>query len=220
MKHLFVIPLAALALSACGLEGGRPSEGFAAALPPLSAPAYPAQNGAIYQASQGYSALHVGTRARRVGDLLTVVLVENINSDKTTSATTGRSGSASLTPPTTGPLAFLSPDALNAGSQSSFNGQGSASQRSRLNGTIAVTIAEVRSNGTALVLGERNMQLSQGDEWVQFSGIVRLADIDSDNRVVSSQIADAQILYGGNGAVQQVSRPGWLGRFFNIISPF
>lgn len=214
------LTLVALTLSACAMEGGRPRDGFAAALPPPSPASYPAQNGAIYQAAQGYAALHEGTRARRVGDLVTVVLVEAINSDKTTSAATGRSGDASLTPPSAGPLAFLNPDALNAGAQSSFNGQGSASQRSALTGTIAVTIAEVRSNGTALVLGERNMQLSQGEEWVQFAGILRLADIDSDNRIVSSRIADAQIIYGGSGAVAQASRPGWLGRFFNMISPF
>jgi hypothetical protein len=49
-------------------------------------------------------------------------------------------------------------------------------------GTIAVTLAEVRPNGTAVVRGEKRMLLSQGQEWIQFSGIVRLADIDQDNK--------------------------------------
>lgn len=209
----------AFLLAGCGMEGGSPRDGFTAALPPAPAVHAP-RNGAIYQAANGYAALHEGNRARSVGDLVTVVLVESIDTSKDTSATTGRNGSVGLTPPSTGPLSFLSPDALNAASQSSFNGSGSASQRSTLNGAIAVTIAEVRPNGTALVVGERHMRLSQGDEWVQFSGILRLADIDSANRVVSTRIADAQIIYGGQGAVQQASRPGWLGRFFNMISPF
>ena len=64
------------------------------------------------------------------------------------------------------------------------------------------------------------MRLSQGDEWVQFAGILRLIDIDVDNRILSTRIADAQIIYGGQGAIQQASRPGWLGRFFNMVSPF
>jgi flagellar L-ring protein precursor FlgH len=55
---------------------------------------------------------------------------------------------------------------------------------------------------------------------VQLAGLLRLADIDSDNRIASTRIADAQIIYGGQGAIQQASRPGWLGRFFNMISPF
>ncbi len=209
----------ALLLAGCGMEGGSPRAGFTAALPPPPPLAAP-RNGAIYQSADGYAALHEGNRARRVGDLVTVVLVESIDTSKDTSANTGRNGSVALTPPSAGPLNFLDPDALNAASQSSFNGTGSASQRSTLNGAIAVTIAEVRPNRTALVVGERHMRLSQGDEWVQFSGILRLADIDSANRVVSTRIADAQIIYGGQGAIQQASRPGWLGRFFNMISPF
>lgn len=219
MKRILAAGLVALSLSACSMEGGSPRPGFAATLPPPVPVATP-QNGAIYQAANGYAALHEGTRARRVGDIVTVLLVENVSTNKTASATTGRSGGASLTPPTAGPLAFLNPDALNASAQSSFNGSGTASQRSQLSGAISVTIAEVRPNGTALVTGERHMRLSQGDEWVQFAGILRLADIDADNRILSTRITDAQIIYGGQGAIQQASRPGWLGRFFNVISPF
>jgi flagellar L-ring protein FlgH len=149
-----------------------------------------------------------------------VMLVEDLDSSKSTSATTGRDGSAGIDPPTAGLLGFLNPDALNASAESSFNGRGNASQRSTLTGSITVTISEVRPNGTALVVGERRMQLSQGDEWVQLAGIMRLADVSAENRVLSTQIADAQIIYGGNGAIQQASRPGWLSRFFNMVSPF
>ena len=64
------------------------------------------------------------------------------------------------------------------------------------------------------------MLLSQGNEWIQISGIVRLADIDQDNSVPSSRVADARIEYSGRGALQRASRQGWLGRIFNIVSPF
>ena len=219
MTPKFLILTACLLTSACGIEGGRPQTGFAPVLPPAATPQM-AQNGAIFQPAVGYSALHEGTRARRVGDLVTVMLVEDLNSSKSTSATTGRNGSAGIDPPTAGLLGFLNPDALNASAESSFNGQGNASQRSTLTGSITVTISEVRPNGTALVVGERRMQLSQGDEWVQLAGIMRLADVSAENRVLSTQIADAQIIYGGRGAIQQASRPGWLSRFFNMVSPF
>lgn len=219
VTHIIATSLLALSLSACAIEGGNPQPGFAASLPLPPVVASP-RNGAIYQAANGYAALHEGTRARQVGDLVTVILVENLSTNKTARAATARDGEASITPPTAGPLDFLNPDALNASSGSSFNGSGTASQRSQLNGAISVTISEVRPNGTALVVGERNLRLSQGDEWVQFAGILRLIDIDVDNRILSTRIADAQIIYGGQGAIQQASRPGWLGRFFNIVSPF
>ncbi|MFN4112563.1 MAG: flagellar basal body L-ring protein FlgH [Sphingomonadaceae bacterium] len=213
---LVLLPL----LGACGMGGAGPHPGFAPPEPVLVAPPPPQANGAIFQAASGYAALHEGQRARRVGDLVTVVLVESIGTTKSTSAQTAKGGSAGITPPTAGPLSFLNPEALKAAASASFKGGGSASQRSTLNGAIAVTIAEVRPNGTALVTGERHMSLSQGKEWVQFAGIVRLADIDGDNRVLSTQVADARINYSGQGAIQQASKPGWLSRFFNLISPF
>lgn len=222
----FTTPLTALAgalmLSACGMGGG-PQAGFTAPLPPPP-PARGVQaeptNGAIFQASYGYAGLHEGTRARRVGDMLTILLVESIGTSKRSSGQTDRTGSASITPPTSGPLSFLNPNALKAASDGSFKGQGQAAQSSSLNGAVAVTIAEVRSNGTARVVGEKHMSLSQGDEWIQFAGTIRLADIDAENRLLSSQVADAQIIYSGRGAVQRASRPGWLSRFFGILSPF
>lgn len=211
----------ALPLAACG--GSGPEAGFRASLP--AAPAQPGfiaepRNGAIFQVANGYAGLHEGNRARAVGDVVTVLLVETVQSNKRATAATNRSGSISLTPPTAGPLDFLNPNALNASGSGSFNGSGNAGQSSSLNTALAVTIAEVRSNGTALVVGEKQMSLSQGREWVQFAGIVRLADVDENNSVLSSQVADARIIYAGDGAIQQASRPGWLSRFFNIVSPF
>jgi flagellar L-ring protein precursor FlgH len=231
-------PLAILLLLPACMGAGERAPGFAGPPPPgpvqtaydapiqtaeASANAFaPPQGsaGAIFQASQGYASLATGTRARRVGDMVTIVLVENTSTSKSTAGATDRSGSFALTPPTSGPLDFLNPNALNASGQGSFNGGGSAEQQSRFNATLAVTIAALYPNGTAEVLGEKQMSLSQGDEWVQFAGRIRLVDIDVDNRLRSSQVANARIVYSGKGAVQQASRPGWLSRFFNAISPF
>jgi flagellar L-ring protein precursor FlgH len=152
--------------------------------------------------------------------MVTILLVENTSTSKSTSGQTDREGGFSLTPPTTGPFDFLNPDALTAAGEGSFNGGGTAAQSSRLSATLAVTIAAIYPNGTAEVVGEKQMALSQGDEWVQFAGRIRLVDIDSDNRLPSSRVANARIIYAGKGAVQQASRPGWLSRFFGAISPF
>ncbi|GGD63937.1 flagellar basal body L-ring protein FlgH [Croceicoccus mobilis] len=188
----------------------------------LIAPAAFAQaaDGAIFHARDGYAGLHEGTRARGVGDVLTILLVESTTTSKSVSGKTDKSGSLGLTPPATGPFAFLSPDALKASSSASFKGAGSAGQSSTLAASLAVTIVEVRPNGTALVQGEKQMLLSQGEEWVRFTGIVRLADIDIENTVPSSRVAEAHIEYSGKGAIQRSSRPGWLARFFSIINPF
>jgi len=198
----------------------KPS-GFEATLP-VTTPAVPiAPSGSIFAASGGYAPLYQGTRAARVGDPLTILLVESTTAAKSVSSKSGKTGSASITPPTSGLVSkLLKADSLKAGSTSNFNGQGSAAQTSTLNSTLSVTIAEVRSNGTALVRGEKKMLISQGDEWVRFSGIVRLVDIDQENQISSDRVADARIEYTGKGALQTASKQGWLGRFFNMISPF
>ena len=226
----------ALVLGACNT---MPAPGFTAPPPPgapktldvngmpasppamaATAPANRSATGSIFQSGHGYSNLVTGTRARSLGDMVTIVLVENTSTSKSTTGQTDRSGSFGITPPTSGPLSFLNPNALNGSAEGSFNGGGTAAQQSQLNGTVAVTISAIYPNGTAEVVGEKQMSLSQGDEWVQFAGRIRLVDIDSDNRLASSQVANARIIYSGKGAVQQASKPGWLSRFFAKISPF
>lgn len=199
----------------------KPKPGFEAALPVAPPPAAvrPA-TGAIFDGTLGYASLVQGTIARHVGDPLTILLIENTSTTKTASSNTGRNGGFSLTPPSAGPLSFLDPNALNASGQSSFKGDGSATQTNSFIGTVGVTIAEVRPNGTALVKGEKRLMLSQGQEWIQFSGIVRLADIDPQNQIRSSQVADVRAEYAGSGSIQRASREGWLSKFFNMITPF
>ena len=211
---LFVLVVACAAPA----NAKKPPKGYEATLP-QSAPAPRPADGSIFNVSAGYTSLIQGARAHGVGDMVTIVLAETTTTAKSANTKTQRSGSASITPPTQGPFA-LNPNALNAAAQSSFNGAGNTAQTSSFNGTIAVTIAEVRPNGTVLVRGEKRMLLSQGEEWIQFSGILRLADIDNDNAISSAKFADARIEYAGNGTIQRSAREGWLSKFFNIITPF
>lgn len=209
--------IAAAALSASpALAKKRPEPGFEAVLP-VAVQVRPA-DGSIFSNSS-YAPLYAGTRARAVGDALTILLVESTTASKTVGSQSQRSGGISITPPAAGPLS-VNPDALKASNDSSFKGSGNASQTSSLSGSLSVTIAEVRSNGTALVRGEKRMLVSQGNEWIQVSGIVRLSDIDPDNTISSTKVADARIEYSGKGALQRATKQGWLGQFFNMISPF
>jgi flagellar L-ring protein FlgH len=187
---------------------------------PGEAAARPA-NGAIFQASAGYSPLINGGRAAAVGDILTILLAESTNATKSTSATTSRDGSIGLTPPSTGLFSKLfSPSDVGASGTQGFKGAGDAAQSNALSGEVTVTVARVMHNGTLLVRGQKALTLNRGDEYVQISGLVRPADIGPDNRVLSSRVADARITYTGRGEVARASRQGWLQRFFSAVSPF
>ncbi|MEM6858492.1 MAG: flagellar basal body L-ring protein FlgH [Pseudomonadota bacterium] len=237
MKRFIAASLLALSLSACMGGGGR-APGFYAPPPPgavqtvpntMQPPMQPITtlgqppalaNGSIFQTNEGYANLVTGNRARKLGDMVTIVLLENTSTSKSTNSATDRSGEFALILPAGDIFDFLDPADLNASGNGSFSGGGNAAQQSQLSGTVAVTIAALYPNGTAEVVGEKQMSLSQGDEWVQFAGRIRLVDIDVDNRLSSAQVANARIIYSGKGAVQQASRPGWLSRFFSAISPF
>lgn len=198
----------------------KPKEDFSASHPvPVAAqPARPA-NGSIFQVNEGYAALYEGQRARRVGDPLTIVLVERTTASKSSGTKLDSGGGFSLTPPSSGPLSF-NPNAAKASGTRNFAGTGTADQSNALSGEVSVTVAEVYPNGTMLVQGQKRVTLNRGDEFVQIKGIVRVADIDDDNRIPSTRVADARISYTGKGDVARAARQGWLSRFFQMLSPF
>ncbi len=198
----------------------KPAPDFSAALPPPPAPPAAAPTGSIFQVAEGYAALYEGTRARRVGDPLTIVLVERTVASKSASSKLDSGGGASITPPATGRLAlFANTDATISGKRN-FGGTGAADQSNTLSGEVSVTVSQVLPNGTMLVQGQKRVTLNRGDEFVQIKGLIRVADIDADNRVPSTRVADAQIAYTGKGDVARASRQGWFGRFFSVVSPF
>ena len=221
MRSLALLTIALVATPADAKLFGKkqPPEDFSVVRAPIAAPA-PVANGSIFQVADGYSALYEGWRARRVGDPLTIVLVERTAASKSSTSKLDSGGGASITPPSTGPLSlFDKTDASLSGSRN-FNGKGSADQSNSLSGEVSVTVAEVYPNGTMLVQGQKRVTLNRGDEFVRIKGIVRMADVSAENRVLSTRVADAQISYTGKGDVARASRQGWLGRFFSVVSPF
>jgi flagellar L-ring protein precursor FlgH len=184
----------------------------------------PATQGAIFQAGQEIS-LFQDAKARRVGDIITVVLVEQTSASKKADTTTSKKQDIAMANPTIlgAPLSFNMPgnpkrdlnlDTSITGTRD-FAGAGDSSQSNKLDGNVTVTVAEVLSNGNLIVRGEKRVTINQGDEYIQFSGIVRPADIGSDNTVLSTLVADAKISYTGSGMLDDVNGNGWLARVFN-----
>ncbi|MDB5712054.1 MAG: flagellar biosynthesis protein FlgH [Sphingomonas bacterium] len=229
MTHKYLIGVATFALLAGavaprGAEAGllgkkKPAVDFSAVQPEPTPPPPPA-NGSIFQIEAGYAALYEGSRARRVGDPLTIVLVERTAASKSATSTLDSVGGLSITPPSTGLLSLFKPTDASASTTRNFKGSGATDQANSLTGEVSVTVAKVFPNGTMLVQGQKRVTLNRGDEFVQIRGLVRTADIDADNRVLSTRVADAQIAYTGKGDVARASRQGWLGRFFSMVSPF
>jgi flagellar L-ring protein precursor FlgH len=212
-----LLATALLLLAGCGATLPERDAAYAPAYPVASAP--PQRNdGAIYQAGYNMS-LFEDTKAHRVGDLITVLLAEETTAEKEASTSTGKDQSLSLGAPNLfgAPVLHNGNEILSASVSAGreFSGDGSSSQSNSLSGSITVFVSQVLPNGNLVIRGEKRLTLNQGDEFVRLSGIVRPADVSSNNTVLSTKVANAQILYSGNGAISDANRMGWLGRFFN-----
>lgn len=203
---------------------------------PSPAPERVASNGAIYQANYARP-LFEDRRARNVGDVLTISIVEKTSASKNVSSTAGRKSSVSETAATPTILGYTpSPSKLGvagllagatnfdtsvtATGDQKFEGKGDSAQKNDFLGTITVTVIDVLPNGNLLVSGEKQMGINEGTEYVRFSGVVNPSTISSANSVASSQVADARIEFKGRGEVDSAQAMGWLTRFFLSVLPF
>ncbi len=208
-----------------GCAGPQPlhDASFAPTMPATPVPSQD-NNGAIYQPVNGM-ALFEDNKAHRVGDILTITLVEKTAASKaaSTSATKDQTVDMSADSILGSTPSFRGKNPLEASisGKRDFSGDGASTQSNALTGNITVTIAQVLPNGNLLVRGEKVLTLNQGDEFIRVSGYVRPADIAPDNTVLSTKIASAEISYGGRGALADANEMGWLARFFNSgIWPF
>lgn len=217
----WILACAALGLLAgCAAAPGAmpPSDSAARLELPQVAPRK-GQSGGVFVAGVPWS-LTSDSRAFRPGDLLTVILMETTQASKTANTAYGKSSGLSLAPPTLFGKVYPKAE-FGVDSSSDFSGQASSSQQNTLQGAITVVVQEVLSNGLLRVSGEKNLYLNQGEEFIRLSGYVRAADIDSDNRVSSQRVANANIAYSGRGVGNDVNNPGWLMRLFaSPWSPF
>ncbi|MEY4761433.1 MAG: hypothetical protein RLZZ200_1289 [Pseudomonadota bacterium] len=211
LNRVAVVALLAL-LAGCGSRKTLPDP-FAATLPEDIAEDSDG-NGGIFRTGRDLP-LFENSIAHRVGDTLTVSLVESTAAQKSSSTNAAKKTSIDITAPSFGGKTPFKELGVGGGSSNSFGGSGDSAQSNRLDGYLTVTVAKRLSNGNLLVKGQKWIGINQGREYVRIQGIVRPADILPDNTVLSYKIADASISYGAQGVLADANRPGLLARFFN-----
>lgn len=223
-RPLFPLPrtrwvplLLALLLPACaGTAHRQPEVPQARAEPPDLGPV----NGAIYRSATARP-LFEDVKARAVGDLLTVVLAENMNARKSASTTTQKESSVEMPLPRLFGKTDLDVLDNQLDASRDFKGSGNSTQSNALTGTLTVRVIDVLANGNLLVQGEKEVQLNRGKEHIRLRGLVRPQDISPLNTVSSTRVADAHITYAGTGELADANTMGWLARFFgSMLWPF
>jgi flagellar L-ring protein precursor FlgH len=162
-------------------------------------------------------------RASRVNDLITVRVIENIESTATADARLDKSSKAKAAVPTMFGLETKLPDSIDPGNlastsyDSAFKGSGTTTRTSMLTATMTTRVSEVLPNGDLVLEGVREIDLNGERQVVVLTGIVRAQDLRRSNQVLSTQVAQLRIQYYGKGLLKDNLKPGWLVRILNQV---
>jgi flagellar L-ring protein FlgH len=189
----------------------------------------PPQTGSLWTDQSDFGDLFTNPKARRIGDIVTIRIVESSSATNKASTQTGRSSSVSagvdnffgLENKYSASSPFFNPfGKVGGGLESGFDGSGTTKRSGDLTATITARVVDIMPNGNLIVMGSREVMVNREKQQITLSGIVRPRDISAENEVLSNYIADAKIAYNGSGVINDRQRPGWLARVIDVIWPF
>lgn len=165
----------------------------------------------LYSPALSHS-LVADNRASRVGDNVTVVIVQT--SEASTTVRTGTRRSTSIG-------GHIGAGSVNETADlslgSNFDGQGQSTRSERFITQMTSRVTQILPNGDLMITGTQRLNINGEATTVEVRGIVRSVDIDAENRVPSNRIADAQINYKGKGFASRGAKPGLLQRLFSLF---
>lgn len=194
------------------------------------------REGSLWRSGGGLNELFVNDKARRVGDIVTIKVVESSQAENKATTKTGRDSNllAKLTSflglerrftDPTSPRYRASRDfnpftAVEGNMKSEFDGAGTTSRSGNLTAYITARVTDIMPNGNFVIKGSRDVEINNEKQILSLSGTIRPRDISPDNIVMSTYISDAKIVYSGSGIIDRRQRPGWLSDIINVVWPF
>jgi flagellar L-ring protein precursor FlgH len=188
---------------------------------PVNALRKPA-TGSLFNTSN-YRPAFEDSRARLLGDIVTIQIVESLAASQVTASTVNRNTSSdtSITPPLPG---IIGVDLLNlnmaAKTNNDFSGKGGTTAANTFTGSITTTVIDVLPNGNLVVAGEKQIGVNQNVDVMRFSGTVDPRLLQPNNIISSTQVANVRVESKGRGAQGEAQTVGWLSRFFLSFNPF
>ncbi len=189
----------------------------------------PPIDGSLWSDNGNLTSLFSNQKARNVGDVVTIRIVESskasnkasTGSDRTSTLSAGLNEFFGRENRYTDTSPFFNPFGSISGSfERSFGGSGSTQRSGDLTAYLTARVVDIMPNGNLIIVGIREVQVNHEKQIITLSGIVRPKDISSDNQIQSIHISDAKISYSGSGVVNDPQRPGWFVRVLDTIWPF
>lgn len=168
----------------------------------------------LWSDSAATSVLFGDQRARAVGDILTIVVNESSTAARTGSSSNTKTASGT-TNQGTGLLSFL-PES-SQGQDDSFSSKGSINNTNTVKARLTVQVIEIKPNGNLVISGTQYIKQNGEEQRIVISGQIRPSDIQADNSVLSSNIADAKITVTGSGPIASKQKQGLLTQMWNWL---
>jgi len=173
---------------------------------------------------EGSSSIYTEKRARRIGDVITVIIQENTNATQAAGSQYQKTGSvaigAGMGVGSIGQNVLNSTNNIGLGASSSHQGQGTSSGSTTITGEMTAKIISVLPSGNYLVEGTRYVEVNEDKQTVEVTGEIRPDDISSENTISSLRIANAKIKLTGTGPASETANPGLLTRVLSWLGLF
>jgi len=174
------------------------------------------QNGSLWPGAGKKNMFFSDNKASRVGDIVTVQVLESTTAINKAETNDEHSVNNTLTIDTGGTSATK----MEVGGGVKTRGKGQTGRSDRFSATVSCLVTEVLANGNMRIEGQRRMQINKEEQYIVVRGLIRPDDVNYDNTILSTQIAQADILYTGKGGIDSGRQPNWLGRVLQVIWPF
>jgi len=190
-------------------------------------PASLAPTGSLWAPLSG--SLFADLKASKVGDIVTITVSETSAGSKASATTNAKAqnftgsltfGGVGIGSGVSSPKGALSIGPYNGAFNKTFTGTGATSQTDSMTAYMTATVMDVLPNGNFLIRGSRWTKVNDELQQIVLEGVIRPADINTNNTVLSQNVAEAKIYLLGKGPVTQYQKPGWLGQLWDFISPF
>lgn len=164
-----------------------------------------------------FSSLFSDLKANRIGDAVTILVVESSQASNNAETSAGRSSDLGFSLSAGTDKASATNGSAAIGSANEFNGAGATKQSGMIRTKISATIDSVLQNGNLFLRGTKKITINGEEQTITIKGIVRTSDITSDNSVYSYNISEAEIQMTGKGLIGDSQEPGWLTKIFHWI---
>ncbi len=154
------------------------------------------------------------SRQHKLGDLITVIVIEKTEASQKASSSGSKDGSVSVAPGG-GLLNFI--PLISAAGELEHSASGSTSKDNRFQTSITAKVVDVLDNNILKIEGKRKIKIDGEEQEIVLTGFIREADITVNNTILSTFLADAEIHLSGNGAINNKTTPGLLTRLLEWL---